>query len=70
MTLRDGERPEGVLRAIRLAIQAELDRIGAAVETLRVDAADEIVRAGTGAKEKLVTSSRPSSVTRSQGESG
>jgi putative adenylate-forming enzyme len=58
VTLREGGRPEAALRAIRLAVQAELDRIGAAVEILRVDAVDEIERAGTGAKEKLVTPSR------------
>jgi putative adenylate-forming enzyme len=61
VTLREIEHPEEVLQSIRRAVQAELDRMGSAVEILRVDAVDEIGRAGTGAKEKLVSQHRPPS---------
>jgi hypothetical protein len=46
---------EEVLRSARRVIAAELDHIGAAVEALTVEVVAEIGRAGTGAKEKLVS---------------
>jgi hypothetical protein len=52
--LRDTTAAEQVMRSARRAIKPELDHVGAAVETLTVEAVDEIGRAGTGAKEKLV----------------
>jgi hypothetical protein len=39
----------------RRAIEAELDQAGAAVDTLAIEAVDEIACSGTGAKEKLVS---------------
>ena len=57
MVLRGTTSAEPVLRAARRAIAAELDQVGAAVETLTVEAAGKIGRSGTGAKEKLVSAS-------------
>jgi hypothetical protein len=57
MVLRDTAAAGEILRSVRRAIAAELDHLGAAVETLTVEALDEIGRAGTGAKEKLVAAS-------------
>jgi hypothetical protein len=54
MVLRDTAAAEQFLRSARRAVEAKLDHLGAAVETLTVEAVDEIGRAGTGAKEKLV----------------
>ena len=57
VVLRDTPSAEEVLRSVRRAIAAELDQAGAAVEELTVEAVAEIGRAGTGAKEKLVSAS-------------
>jgi hypothetical protein len=55
VVLRETAAAEEVRRSARRAIEAELDRVGAAVETLTIEAVREIRRAGTGAKEKLVS---------------
>jgi phenylacetate-CoA ligase len=55
LVLRDKATSGEVLRSARRAIAAELDRAGADVETLIIEAVDDIGRAGTGAKEKLVS---------------
>jgi phenylacetate-coenzyme A ligase PaaK-like adenylate-forming protein len=57
VVLREGTSAAPVLRVARRAIAAELDRVGAAADTLTVEAASEIGRVGTGAKEKLVSAS-------------
>jgi phenylacetate-CoA ligase len=54
VVLGDTAPARETLRSVRRAIAAELDQVGAAVETLTIEAVDEIGRAGTGAKEKLV----------------
>jgi phenylacetate-CoA ligase len=46
-----------ILESARRAIEAELEQAGAAIETLTIEAVDEIGRAGNGAKEKLVGAS-------------
>jgi putative adenylate-forming enzyme len=43
-----------LLRSARRAIEAELNQAGAAIESLTIEAVDDIGRSGTGAKEKLV----------------
>ena len=55
LLVRVALRQAAPVRAVRRAIRAALDRVGVAAETLIVEAADEIRRAGTGAKEKLVS---------------
>ena len=55
VVLRDTASTAEVLRSARHALEAELDRVGAAVEALTIEAVDEIGRSGTGAKEKLVS---------------
>jgi phenylacetate-CoA ligase len=55
LVLRDTASTAEVLRSARRALAAELDRVGAAVEALTIEAVDEIGRSGTGAKEKLVS---------------
>ena len=55
VVLRDTASTAEVLRFARRALAAELDRVGAAVEELTIEAVDEIGRTGTGAKEKLVS---------------
>jgi phenylacetate-CoA ligase len=55
VVLREATAPGEVLRSARRAIAAELDQAGAAVDTLAIEAVDEIARSGTGAKEKLVS---------------
>ena len=55
LVLRDAATSGEVLRSARRVIAAELDHIGAAVEALTVKVVGEIGRAGTGAKEKLVS---------------
>jgi phenylacetate-CoA ligase len=55
VVLQDGSAAEGVLQSARRAIEAQLEEVGAEVETLTIEAVDEIGRAGTGAKEKLVS---------------
>ena len=55
VVLRDTASTAEVLRSARRALAAELDRVGAAVEALTIEAVDEIGRTGTGAKEKLVS---------------
>jgi phenylacetate-CoA ligase len=57
LVLRDKASAAELLRCARRAIEAELDQVGAAVETLTLEAVDEIGRSGTGAKEKLVSAS-------------
>jgi phenylacetate-CoA ligase len=54
VVLRETAVAGEVLRSARRAIEAQLEQVGAAVETLTIEAVDEIGRAGTGAKEKLV----------------
>jgi phenylacetate-CoA ligase len=55
LVLRDTTAAGEVLRSARRAIEAQLDQVGADVATLTIEAVDEIGRAGTGAKEKLVS---------------
>ncbi|HZA65820.1 MAG TPA: AMP-binding protein [Geminicoccaceae bacterium] len=55
VVLREASAAEGVLQSARRAIEAQLDQVGADVGTLTIEAVDEIGRAGTGAKEKLVS---------------
>jgi phenylacetate-CoA ligase len=55
VVLREGAAADGVLQSAQRAIEAQLDQVGADVETLNIEAVDEIGRAGTGAKEKLVS---------------
>jgi hypothetical protein len=55
VVLREATVPRGVLLSVRQVIETELDRVGADVETLSIEAVDEIGRTGTGAKEKLVS---------------
>jgi len=54
VVLREAAPRETVLREVRRAVSEELDRAGAIVESLTVDAVERIERAGAGAKEKLV----------------
>jgi phenylacetate-CoA ligase len=54
VVLRETTAPEHILWSARRAIEAELDQAGAAVESLTIEAVDDIGRSGTGAKEKLV----------------
>jgi phenylacetate-CoA ligase len=55
VVVREATVPRGVLQSVRRVIETELDRVGADVETLTIEAVDEIGRTGTGAKEKLVS---------------
>lgn len=55
VVLRDTTAAGDVLRWARRAIETELDHIGATVETLTIEAVDEIERSGSGAKERLVS---------------
>ncbi|HYG91577.1 MAG TPA: AMP-binding protein [Azospirillum sp.] len=55
VVLRDTAAAGDVLQSARSAIAAELDRLGAVVETLAIEVTDEIGRSGTGAKAKLVS---------------
>ena len=55
VVLRDRASAGESLRSVRRAIAAELVQAGAAAEALTVEAVDDIRRAGTGAKEKLVS---------------
>jgi phenylacetate-CoA ligase len=55
VVLRDGAPKAAVLQSVSHSIEAELDRLGATVDRLTVEAVDEISRVGTGAKEKLVS---------------
>jgi phenylacetate-CoA ligase len=57
LALQETAVPEEALRSARRAIEAELEQAGAAIETLAIEAVDEIGRAGNGAKEKLVGAS-------------
>jgi phenylacetate-CoA ligase len=54
IVIRDATPPEGVVKAARSAIMAELDQAGAAVGSLVIEAVAAIDRVGAGAKEKLV----------------
>jgi phenylacetate-CoA ligase len=54
VALREVPVPGAVLQSVRRAIEAELDQAGATVDTLTIEAVDDIGRSGTGAKEKLV----------------
>jgi hypothetical protein len=54
LVLREATAAGEVPRSARRAIAAEIDRAGVDVETLIIEAVDEIGRSGTGAKEKLV----------------
>jgi phenylacetate-CoA ligase len=55
VVLREGTQRAAVLPSVRRAIEMELGRLGATVETLKVEAVEEIRRVGSGAKEKLVS---------------
>lgn len=55
VVLRDSAVKGEVLQAVRRAIQAELDQVGAAIDRLDVEAVAEISRVGGGAKERLVS---------------
>src|SRR5262249_20776279 len=55
VVLREGIPPGVTLRSVGNVIEAELDRIGARVESLAIEAVEEIERVGGGAKEKLVS---------------
>jgi phenylacetate-CoA ligase len=55
LVLRDGPAAGELLRSARRVIEAQLDQVGAAVEGLTIETVAEIGRAGTGAKEKLVS---------------
>jgi phenylacetate-CoA ligase len=55
VVLRDATAAGEVLQSARRVIAAELDQVGAAVEALTIEATDDVGRAGTGAKEKLVS---------------
>jgi phenylacetate-coenzyme A ligase PaaK-like adenylate-forming protein len=57
LALRQNAAAGVVMRLARHAIQTELDRVGAAVETLAIEPVDDIARAGAGAKQKLVSAS-------------
>jgi phenylacetate-coenzyme A ligase PaaK-like adenylate-forming protein len=54
LVLEEAAVAEELLGSARRAIEAELMQAGAAIETLAIEAVDEIRRAGNGAKEKLV----------------
>jgi putative adenylate-forming enzyme len=55
VVLRDTAPIEDTLQAARHAVEIELERAGAVVDTLTVEAVDDIARSGTGAKERLLT---------------
>ena len=55
VVLRDAAPREEALQSAKRHLEAELDRLGAIVETPRVEAVDHIARTGTGAKEKVVS---------------
>ena len=55
VVLRDATPREEALQSAKQRLEAELDRVGAIVETPRVEAVDHIARTGTGAKEKVVS---------------
>jgi putative adenylate-forming enzyme len=57
LVLRERASLEEVLRSARQAIETELDRANAAVETLTIETVDQIAGAGTSAKQKLVGAS-------------
>jgi phenylacetate-CoA ligase len=57
LVLRQPAAVELVLRSARQAIETELDRANATAGMLTIETVDQIARAGTGAKQKLV--SRP-----------
>jgi phenylacetate-coenzyme A ligase PaaK-like adenylate-forming protein len=57
LVLREAAALEQVLRLARQAVETELDRAGAARETLMIEAVDHVEFAGTGAKQKLVSAS-------------
>lgn len=54
VVLQDTAQIEDALQAARHAVESELGRIGAVVETLKIEAVDHIARVGTGAKERLL----------------
>jgi phenylacetate-CoA ligase len=55
LVLREASAAGELLRSARRVIEAQLDQVGAAVEGLTIETVAEIGRAGTGAKEKLVS---------------
>lgn len=55
VVLRDAAPASDVLPAARRAMAEELDKIGAVVERLTIEAVDRIERTGAGAKEKPVS---------------
>ncbi|MCW5658901.1 MAG: phenylacetate--CoA ligase family protein [Burkholderiaceae bacterium] len=54
VVLRDASVAAQTLSAARQAIAAELERLGACVATVEVEAVDHIARTGSGAKQRLV----------------
>jgi len=52
VVVRDTAEIEDALRAARHVVEMELNRIGATVEGLTIEAVDNIARIGTGAKER------------------
>jgi phenylacetate-CoA ligase len=55
VVLRDTARIEDTLQAARHAIEIELERAGAVIGRLTIEAVDDIARSGAGAKERLLT---------------
>ena len=55
VVLRDATQQPETLLSVRRALGVELDRLGAPVDSITVEAVSEIKRVGGGAKEKLVS---------------
>jgi phenylacetate-coenzyme A ligase PaaK-like adenylate-forming protein len=55
VVLREGARQPQVLESLRQAVTAELDAAGAVLDSVTVEAVDEIERTGTGAKQRRVS---------------
>jgi hypothetical protein len=56
VVLREAAGRPQILESLRQAITAELDAAGAILDSVTVEAVDEIERTGTGAKQKRVSS--------------
>lgn len=54
VVLRQAERVNDVVQFVARTLESELERVGAVVKGLTVEAVSDIARTGTGAKEKLV----------------
>jgi hypothetical protein len=55
VVLSDATAAPDVLSSAWRNVRTELDKAGAVVDTLTIEAVDEIGRSGAGAKEKLVS---------------